>query len=183
MSFLDAFRKPKPVDILDSEMQPKTLDQALALIVSQETQIQGLQTTVTERDAAIASLNTDLDACMTTFGIEKKTENDLVTWNSSHVDSLDESLQNMTAERDQLQKELGTANGRIAELEKDQRTVSARAREFLASQGGKPLPVTSNGMPKANNRVALSEALDEANRAGNKEEVKRLYGELTKLRN
>ena len=163
-------------------MTPKTLDQALELIANQNAQIQGLEKTVSEQETRIGGLNSDLDACMTSFGIVKKLENETATWTSSHLQVADEAIVAANTERDELKEKLGTAETRIAELEKEQKSVSARAREFLATQGGKPLPVSSNG-PKSSNRIALTQALDEANRAGNKDEVKRLYGELQKLKN
>jgi prefoldin subunit 5 len=183
MSFLSAFRKRKSVDISGYEMTPKTLDSALELIANQDAQIQGLEKTISEQETRIGQLNSDLDTCLTSFGIAKKLdENKTVSWSSSHLQAADEAIVALNTERDELKKKLVTAENRIAELEKEQKSVSAKAREFLAAQGGKPLPVSSNG-PKSTNQLALTEALDEANRTGNKDEVKRLYGELQKLKN
>jgi chromosome segregation ATPase len=183
MSFLDAFKRRKPVDISREEMDIKTLDQALSRIETLNTQIQGLETTISERDTRIAELHGDLKTAIDSLGLSKSIdETGIVHWESTSLAALKESLNTMTGERDQLQNHLKTASTRIAELEQDQRTVSARAREFLAAQGGKPLPVSGQGAPKPTNKQQLMDAMDEARRAGNQEEVARLYKEYKALK-
>ena len=183
MSFLAAFRKPKreltsqPTENMDI----KTLDQALGVIEAQNAQIQGLQNTVTERDATITSLHSDFQTCMEGFGITKTTSDGVVNWQSSQIEELNSSVTRLTAERDELQTKLTAAGTRISELETDQRTVSARAREFLAAQGGKALPVSGNTAPKPTSKQQLMDAMDDARRAGNQDEMARLYAEFKKL--
>src|SRR5215470_5080258 len=125
MSFLNAFRKRKQVDISNNEMTPKTLDSALELIATQDAQIQGLEKTISEQETRIVGLNNDLNACMKAFGIVKRSENETVTWISSELQGADEAIVAASTERDQFKEKLATAETRIAELEKEQKSVSA----------------------------------------------------------
>src|SRR5262245_32127645 len=104
MSFLDAFRKTRRVDISNNEMTPKNLDSALELIATQDAQIQGLEKTVSEQETRIGGLNSDLDACMNSFGIVKKVENEAVTWTSSHLQAANEAIVAASTERDELKE-------------------------------------------------------------------------------
>src|ERR1700741_805666 len=135
MSFLSAFRKPKRELTSQSteNMDIKTLDQALGVIEAQNAQIQGLENTISECNATIMSLNSDFQTCVEGFGITKTTSDGVVSWKSSQIEELSGSLTRLTTERDELQTKLTAADIRISELEADQRTVSTRAREFLAA--------------------------------------------------
>jgi predicted RNase H-like nuclease (RuvC/YqgF family) len=187
MSFLDAFKRRKPeieeLTSLNNQMDVKTLDQALGKIEALTAQIQGLETELNQREARILALHSDLETCKEAFGITKSTsEAGVINWESSHISTLEKSLTEVKSERDGLQTQLAAASTRIAELEKDQRTVSAKAREFLAAQGGRALPVSGSGNPAPRTRAQLAEAMDQANRNGNQDELKRLYTELKKIK-
>jgi len=182
MSFLAAFKKRKPdLTFRQGEMDIKTLDSALERIGTLTDQIQGLQKTILERDETILTLNSDFLTCMEGFGITKNTIDGITNWESSQLNDLKGSVSELSAERNDLTDALTAANTRIAELEKSQKTVSMRAMEFLATQGGKQLPVSANGV-KPSNKAQLIDALDAANRAGNQDEMARLYAEIKKLK-
>ena len=164
-------------------MDIKTLDQALGKIEALNAQIRGLETEMEQRESRILELDSDLKICREAFGITKNTSDaGVVNWQSSQIMNLEEISKTLMGERDAFQAQLATANARITELEKDQRTVSAKAREFLAAQGGRALPVSGSVSPIPQTRAQLAEAMDRANRNGNRDELKRLYAEVKKLK-
>ena len=197
MSLLDAFKRKKPlsspseteIDLerltsSQEEMDIKTLDQSLDHIAKQSATIQGLEHEIKEKDTSIQFLKADLEAAIEKFGLVRMpSERGGSTWESSQVKELSSSVAELTAVRDDILSKLGKAETKIAELEANKRTVEIRAMEFLAAQGGKPLPVSGSGKPQPSSKAQVMDAMDEARRAGDQEAVKRYYAEYQKLKN
>lgn len=189
MSLLDVFRKEKAGDnpVKESEvdltqltsksevMEIKTLDQSLGFIADQNAKIQGLQNELAEKNTTIQCLNEDLQACIQIFGLSRQQTDGVVKWESSVIKDL-------TQARDEAFSKLATAEAKISELKANEVTVQVRAREMLAAQGGKPLPVSGTGQPKPTNKAEVMEAMDQARRAGDQAAVKRYYKELQELK-
>jgi hypothetical protein len=119
-----------------------TLDKARELLAEKDAQIQGLTTRAAEAEQAFQM-----------FGITRtEADGGKVSFTSARVAELEKELTDAKAEKDLLaegfntsQAALETSQAKVAELEKKDNSVSARAREFLASQGGKPLNISDRG--------------------------------------
>ena len=196
MSLLDAFRKKESVEPLPEpkidleqltlpkgQMDIKTLDQSLEYIAKQSATIQGLENQLKEKVAALAASKADLGVCIEKFGLAQRETEQGFVWESSKINALLESVKELNAARDALESKLVTAETKIIELESSRRSVEIRAMEFLAAQGGKPLPVSGSGKPQPSGKAQVMEAMDEARRAGDQEAMKRYYAEYQKLKN
>lgn len=194
MSLIDALRRKKPQSLpppetdldlgqltskQDKQMDiPKTLDQALDFTAKQTAAIQGLEFQLKEQTAANESLKANFQRCIDEFGLTRSGDG----WESSKLNELSNAVKELTAVREDLSSKLAKADLRIVELLAEQKTVAARAMEFLAAQGGKPLPVSGSGKPQPSGKAQIMEAMDEARRAGDQEAVKRYFAEYQKLK-
>lgn len=196
MSLLEGFFKRKPpespveteIDLerltsFPKEMDIRTLDQSLDHIAKQSATIQGLSDEIKSLTAEKESLNADLATCIDTFGLTRiNTEDGGHKWQSSKLDKVLSALKELTAAGEQLEGKLSKAEVQIAELLAEQKSVAARALEFLASQGGKPLPLSGTGKPAPSGKAQIMEAMDEARKAGDQEAVKRYFEQYQKLK-
>lgn len=159
-------------------MDIKTLDQSLDHIAKQSATIQGLENDLKLRNAEFEVLATDFKSCVELCGLQH-TESG---WESSKLNGLSEKVQELTATRDAVTEKLGKAEVRITELLSEQKSVAARALEFLAAQGGKPLPLSGTGKPAPSGKAQIMEAMDEARKAGDQDAVKRYFKEYQNLK-
>ncbi len=142
MSFLNVFKKRHELTGAGNQMSDKlTLDKARELLAAKDTEIQGLNARLAENEQAFQA-----------FGILRTEADGKISFSSSRVAELETKVAALTEETETLgeafnksQTELGAAQKRAADLEKKDNTVSARAREFLASQGGKPINLSDRG--------------------------------------
>lgn len=138
-----------------------TLEKARELLATKDAEIQGLNARIAETEQAFAA-----------FGITRTETEGKISFTSSNVAELESQVAALHEETETLeaaftksQTELGNAQAKVAELQKKDSGVSARAREFLASQGGKPLNISDRGgfdgeMNEAQLNAAISEEKD-----------------------
>jgi hypothetical protein len=123
-----------------------TLEKARELIESKDSEIQGLQAHLNEIQ------NSEL---FKGLAITRKEENAVVSFESATLIKLQADFKDLETQKATLEEaftkadeQLKAANIRIAELEKQDTSVSSRAREFLAGMGGKPLSISPQGEPE-----------------------------------
>jgi hypothetical protein len=158
MSFWSVFKRRRELTAQENQMSDKlTLDKARELLTAKDTEIQGLNARVAEAEQAF-----------NLFGIERTEADGKVTFTSSRVAELETKVGNLAEENETLaaafnksQTELGAAQTKAAELEKKDNGVSARAREFLAGQGGKPLNISDRtGFEGEMTEIQLHQAIE-----------------------
>ena len=179
MSFWHGFKSKLRLTADKSEMSDKlTLDKARELLQEKDAEIQGLKARLAEFDQVTENL-----------GIVRVEQDGKVLWENRKFAELESKFAKLEEEKATLEQaftkadaQLTAANEKIAELEKKDSSVSNRAREFLASQGGQPLNISGKPVDQNKTEAELSAAIAEANKAGDTETVKRLYGELNELR-
>lgn len=142
INFFRAFKKRPRLTGRENQMSDKlTLEKARELLAEKDAEILGLNTRAAETEQAFSM-----------FGITRSEADGKVSFSSARVAELEKGLKDASEEKDLLaeafnksQTELEDSQKKAAELEKKDNNVSARAREFLASQGGKPLNIGDRG--------------------------------------
>jgi len=144
MSFLNVFKKRHELTAGEIQMSDKlTLDKARELLAAKDTEIQGLNARIAEYEQIVMNhfqiVRVEGDDGKVIFQSKKFAELE------TKVAELKEENETLASAFNKSQTELGAAQQRAADLEKKDNTVSARAREFLASQGGKPINLSDRG--------------------------------------
>lgn len=127
---------------------PKTLDEARSMVAELAASNESLtvaMSTLTEAGANQEALETQVSQ-LTIELVEVKAA--LESRNAEFNASMQISVDEKTA-----------LTARVSELEDNQKTVSAQARELLAAQGGKPLAIAGDDLATAN-RAELTSAFE-----------------------
>ena len=181
MSFWHGFKRKLRLTPHKIAMSDKlTLDKARELLQEKDAEIQGLQARIAEFDQVFTLEN---------LGIVRMEQDGKVLYENRKFAEIQTKFAKLEEEKATLEQaftkadaQLTAANEKIAELEKKDSSVSNRAREFLASQGGQPLNISGKPVDQNKTETELSAAIAQANKAGDTETVKRLYGELNEMR-